>query len=327
MSTTAANEIWVEKYRPETLDDIRGNEAVINRMKDYVSDDSMPNLLLAGKQGIGKTAATLAFVKDKYGDDWQNHFLQLNASDARGIDTVRNEIKGFAKLSTVSNHQFKIVFLDEVDNMTRDAQPALRRVMEDYHDRTRFILSCNYPNKLIDPLQSRCSVYYLSPLSETEMFDLLKDIANTEALDYKDDQLERIARIADGDARTAIHTLQTSVQNGIVQDVNLDALSAFPEYDEVHQIVDKALIGDHDCMSELDAIIARGIDAQSLCSMLLTVVKDIEVPEDVRMKLIDSVGECEWRILNGANPNVQFNAFLAKARVARHLSLSGYEDA
>ena len=327
MSTTAANEIWVEKFRPETLDDIRGNEAVINRLKDYVNDDSMPNLLLAGKQGIGKTAATLAFVKDKYGDDWQNHFLQLNASDARGIDTVRNEIKGFAKLSTVSNHQFKIVFLDEVDNMTRDAQPALRRVMEDYHDRTRFILSCNYPNKLIDPLQSRCSVYYLSPLSETEMFDLLKDIANTEALDYKDDQLERIARIADGDARTAIHTLQTSVQNGIVQDVNLDALSAFPEYDEVHQIVDKALIGDHDCMSELDAIIARGIDAQSLCSMLLTVVKDIDVPEDVRMKLIDSVGECEWRILNGANPNVQFNAFLAKARVARHLSLSGYEDA
>jgi len=327
MSTTAANEIWVEKFRPETLDDIRGNEAVINRMKDYVTDDSMPNLLLAGKQGIGKTAATLAFVKDKYGDDWQNHFLQLNASDARGIDTVRNEIKGFAKLSTVSNHQFKIVFLDEVDNMTRDAQPALRRVMEDYHDRTRFILSCNYPNKLIDPLQSRCSVYYLSPLSEAEMFDLLKDIANTEALDYKDDQLERIARIADGDARTAIHTLQTSVQNGIVQDVNLDALSAFPEYDEVHQIVDKALIGDHDCMSELDAIIARGIDAQSLCNMLLVVVKDIDVPEDVRMKLIDSVGECEWRILNGANPNVQFNAFLAKARVARHLSLSGYEDA
>ncbi len=325
--TQASDEIWVEKFRPETLDEVRGNDAVVNRLKDYVSDDSMPNIMLAGQQGIGKTAAVVAFAKDKYGDDWQNHFLQMNASDERGIDVVRDKIKQFAELSTVSDHQFKIIFLDEVDNMTRDAQPALRRVMEDYHDRTRFFLSCNYPNKLIDPLQSRCSVYYMSPLDSQQMLTLLEDIASQEGVSYQQDQLEQIVRLADGDARTAIHTLQTSVQNGTVQDENLTALNAFPDKQEVRQIFDKALMGEHDAMSDLDDLIASGIDTQSLCDLFLEVIREHDnLSEDARMKMMDSIGECEWRILNGSNPNVQFNSFLAKVRVARHLSLDNYEN-
>lgn len=326
MTTEAANEIWVEAYRPDTLSEVRGNDDVIQRLEDYVDDDSMPNIMLAGQQGIGKTAAAVAFAKDKYGDDWQNHFMQMNASDERGIDTVRNKIKEFAKLSTISDHQYKIVFLDEADNLTRDAQPALRRIMEDYHDRTRFFLSCNYPNKLIDPLQSRCSVYYMSPLNDPQLFDLIKDIAEEEGVSYKDDQLEKIVKLADGDARNAIHTLQTSVQDGVVKDGNISALTAFPEKSEVESIVKKSLVGDHEAMSDLDALIASGIDTQSLCDLFLEVVKEIDVPEDARMKMIDSIGDVEWRILNGSNPNVQFNALLAKIRVARHLSLPGYEQ-
>ena len=327
MTTEAANEIWVERFRPQTLDDIRGNDEIINSLKDYVNDDSMPNILLAGQQGIGKTAAAVAFAKDKYGDDWQNHFLDMNASDERGIDTVRNKVKDFAGLSTVSNHQFKIVFLDEADNLTRDAQPALRRIMEDYHDRTRFILSCNYPNKLIDPIQSRCSTYFMRPLDDSQMFDLINDIATQEALDYTPDQLEQIVRLADGDARSAIHTLQTSVQNGQVRDEKLTALTAFPDQAEVEEVFEMALEGDHDAMSKLDSIIARGVDAQSLCDMFLQVVKDYDdLNEFRRAKMIDKVGDLEWRILNGSNPNVQFNSFLANIRVARHMDLSNYES-
>lgn len=327
MTTEAANEIWVERYRPDTLSEVRGNDAVVNRLEDYVSDNSMPNIMLAGQQGIGKTAAVVAFVKDKYGDGWQNHFLQMNASDERGIDVVRDKIKQFAELSTVSDQQFKIIFLDEVDNMTRDAQPALRRVMEDYHDRTRFFLSCNYPNKLIDPLQSRCSVYYMSPLNNEQMFSLLEDIATKESVSYENDQLEQIVRLADGDARTAIHTLQTSVQGGVVRDQNLSALKAFPDKQEVRDIFDKALMGEHEAMSDLDSLLASGIDTQSLCSMFLDVIQEHdELPEDARMKMMDSIGECEWRVLNGSNPNVQFNSFLAKVRVARHLSLDNYSQ-
>ena len=325
MVEAASDEIWVEKYRPDTLSEVRGNEAVVQRLEDYVHDNSMPNIMLAGQQGIGKTAAIVAFVKDKYGDDWQNHFLQMNASDERGIDVVRNKIKQFAELSTVSDHQFKIVFLDEADNLTRDAQPALRRIMEDYHDRTRFFLSCNYPNKIIDPIQSRCSVYYMQPLSDAQMFDLLTDIADSEGVGYKDDQLDKIVRMVDGDARNAIHTLQTSVQDGEVQDANLTALRAFPERQEVQEIFEKSLLGDHEAMSDLDELIARGIDTQSLCDLFLEVAKDADIPEDARMKILDCIGECEWRILNGSNPNVQFNALLAKIRVARHISLDNYE--
>lgn len=325
MSDTASDAIWVEKYRPDTLGDIRGNDVVLNRLQDYVNDNSMPNIMLAGQQGIGKTASVVAFAKDKYGDEWRNHLLQMNASDERGIDVVRNKIKEFAELSTVSDHQFKIVFLDEADQLTNDAQPALRRIMEDYHDRTRFFLSCNYPNKIIDPIQSRCSVYFMTPLDHTQMYDLLEDIVQEEGVGFKPDQLDQIARLADGDARNAIHTLQTSVQDGAVQDENLTALKAFPERQEVQEIFEKAVLGNHDAMSDLDALIARGIDTQSLCDMFLDVVKDAEVPEDARMKMIDAVGECEWRILNGSNPNVQFNAFLAKVRVARHLSIPGYD--
>ena len=326
MSDPAQEQIWVEKYRPDTLDEVRGNDVVISRLKEYVNDDSMPNIMLAGQQGIGKTAAIVAFAKDKYGDEWQNHLLQMNASDERGIDVVRNKIKEFAELSTVSDHQFKLVFLDEADQLTNDAQPALRRIMEDYHDRTRFFLSCNYPNKIIDPIQSRCSVYYMSPLSDGQMFDLISDIADNEAISYKNDQIEQIVKLADGDARNAIHTLQTSVQDGSVKDENLTALKAFPEKGEVKQIFDKAVLGDHEAMSELDALLASGIDTQSLCDLFLEVIKESDVPEDSKMKMMDAIGECEWRILNGSNPNVQFNAFLAKVRVARHLSLSGYDD-
>jgi replication factor C small subunit len=325
MSDPATDAIWVEKYRPDTLDEVRGNEAVISRLKDYVDDDSMPNIMLAGQQGIGKTAAVKAFVKDKYGDDWQNHFLQMNASDERGIDVVRNKIKQFAELSTVSDYQYKIVFLDESDNMTRDAMPALRRIMEDYHDRTRFFLSCNYPNKIIDPIQSRCSVYYMSPLGHDDMFDLLVDIADDEGVSYKEDQLEKIVRLADGDARNAIHTLQTSVQDGSVQEENITALKAFPEKYEVEEIFEKALVGDHEAMSDLDALLDRGIDTQSLCNLFLQVIKEADVPEDARMKMMDAIGECEWRVLNGSNPNVQFNSFLATVRVARHFSFESYE--
>lgn len=325
MSDPATDAIWVEKYRPDTLDEVRGNEAVISRLEDYVNDDSMPNIMLAGQQGIGKTAAVKAFVKDKYGDDWQNHFLQMNASDERGIDVVRNKIKQFAELSTVSDYQYKIVFLDESDNMTRDAMPALRRVMEDYHDRTRFFLSCNYPNKIIDPIQSRCSVYYMSPLGHDDMFGLIKDIANEEGVSFKDDQLEKIVRLADGDARNAIHTLQTSVQDGSIQEENITALKAFPEKYEVEAIFEKALVGNHEAMSDLDTLLDRGLDAQSLCSLFLQVIKEADVPEDARMKMMDAIGECEWRVLNGSNPNVQFNSFLATVRVARHFSFEAYE--
>ena len=320
---SAANEIWVEKYRPDTLDEIRGNDTLVNRLKEFVDDDSMPNIMFTGPQGVGKTAAARAFAKDKYGDDWQAHFTSLNASDERGIDTVRDKIKSHARTSTVSEHQFKIVFLDEADHLTRSAQPALRRIMEDFHDRTRFFLSCNYPNKIIDPIQSRCSVFSMSPLESDNIYDLIKDIADTEGLDYSPDQLERITRIADGDARKAILTLQSSTNpDGELEDKNINMSSAFPDRETVSEIVDKTLVGDHSAMEDLDDFLASGIDTATLANVFLKEIKSREdLPEDARMKMIDKIGDVEWRVINGSNPNVQFNSLLATMFVARHINV------
>ena len=159
---------WVEKYRPQSLDDIVGQEHIINRLKKYVGEESMPNLMFTGPAGVGKTTTALALVKSILGEYWRQNFLELNASDARGIDTVRNDIKNFCRLKPVGA-PFRIIFLDEVDNMTKDAQHALRREMEMYTKTASFILSCNYSSKIIDPIQSRCAIFRFAPIKGEEV--------------------------------------------------------------------------------------------------------------------------------------------------------------
>ena len=148
---------WVEKYRPQKLEDVVGQKQIISRLEKYVGEGSMPNLMFTGPAGVGKTTTALALVKSILGEYWRQNFLELNASDARGIDTVRDRIKNFCRLKPVGA-PFRIIFLDEVDNMTKDAQHALRREMEMYTKTASFILSCNYSSKIIDPIQSRCAI-------------------------------------------------------------------------------------------------------------------------------------------------------------------------
>lgn len=324
--TTVQDQMWVEKYRPDTLADVRGNKDIIDRLTSYADDPSMPNLLFAGPAGTGKTTAATALAKDKYGDEWQDHFMQLNASDDRGIDTVREEIKDFARLSTISEHEWKIVFLDEADHLTRDAQPAMRRVMEDYHDRTRFILSCNWPNKLIDPIQSRCTTLRLSQLDQEIVVEMMAEICDNEDVDYTEDQLQSIAKMADGDTRTAIHTLQSAVIDGEVDDVVMESLLAYPDPEQIDNLFQRAIRGDHDVMEEIDSILSDGVDEQQLLNEFLDAAKRSDIPADAKMKVMDKIGETEWRIINGSNPNVQFNALVANLRVARHLSLEPYRS-
>ena len=149
------NTIWIEKYRPATLNDVVGQREIVERLKNYVGAQSLPHLLFTGTAGIGKTTSAVALAREFFGDDWQVNFRELNASDERGIDVVRNQIKQFARTAPMGKATFKILFLDEADALTNDAQSALRRTMENYAQTCRFILSCNYSSKIIDPIPIR----------------------------------------------------------------------------------------------------------------------------------------------------------------------------
>lgn len=324
----AARQMWVEKYRPETLDEIRGNEAEVQRLKQWVDDEAAPNMLLSGPQGTGKTAAARAFCKEKYGDDWQNHVLEMNASDERGIDVVRDKIKTFAAEGGVlAEHDFNVAILDESDSMTRDAQPAMRRVMEDFHDRTRFILLCNYSSRIIDPIQSRCAPLRMSPLADDQILELLHDVAGEEGVDFEDEQLWEIAKYADGDARRAIHTLQSAVVDGSVTDVSLEAVVSMVDRAAIEEIVELALGGaQEDAVEALDSLLEEGADPGMLAEEFLVVVKERreDLPADSWALLLDDIASAEWRTMQGASPKIQFHNLVASMAVSRHVGLANY---
>jgi replication factor C small subunit len=323
--------VWVERYRPEGMDDIIGHEQIKDRMKEFIGDPEMPNLLFAGPQGVGKTAMIQAFCREKYESNWRGNMLEMNASDERGIDTVREKIKGFARTGAVDS-DFKIIFLDEADQLTNDAQPALRRVMEDYSDVTRFVLSCNYPNQIIDPLQSRCAPFYFNRLDTSDVQKLIVRVLTGEGIEFDQDTVEKLAKEADGDGRKAINMLQVAV--------DLDAKQLREEWADVQvspvdknlisEIVDMALTGElDDAMAKLDSeVIKQGVNHQMLAKQFLYQIKRRpEIPADARVKMVDKVAEVDYRVMYGANPQIQFHSLIADLHVARHLSIPSYREA
>jgi replication factor C small subunit len=311
-ATATGREIWIEKYRPQGLDDVHGQEAIVERIQSYIDQDDVPHLLFSGPAGVGKTTTATAIAREVYGDEWRGNFLELNASDQRGIDVVRDRIKGFARSSFGGD--FRIVFLDEADSLTDSAQAALRRTMEQFSDNTRFILSCNYSSKIIDPIQSRCAVFRFSPLGDEAVAAQVREIAATESIEVTDDGVDAIVYAADGDMRRAINSLQAAATTGdVVDEEAVYAITATARPEEIESMVTDALAGDFTrARSTLDTLLTDiGMAGGDVIDQLHRSVWEFDLEEREAVRLLERIGEADYRIAEGANEQVQLEALLA----------------
>ncbi|MGA2676984.1 MAG: replication factor C small subunit [Methanobacterium sp.] len=309
---------WVEKYRPKNLDEVVGQDHIIQRLKRYIKEGSLPNLMFTGPAGVGKTTTALALGKALLGEYWRQNFLELNASDARGIDTVRHNIKNFCRLKAVGS-PFRIVFLDEVDNMTKDAQHALRREMEMYTKTASFILSCNYSSKIIDPIQSRCAIFRFTPVKGHQIIKRLEVIAEAEKIEVTLNALESIVYFAEGDMRRAVNILQTSSSVGEeVTEENVQEVVSKAKPQDVRKIINKALAGDFLDARDLlrEVMVIQGISGEDLVTQIYQEVaqmaRDGLIGEELYVDLIENIGKYDYRIREGSNPRIQLEALLTK---------------
>ncbi len=308
------NDVWVEKYRPKKLDEVVGQEGVIERLKSYVGSRNMPHLMFAGPAGTGKTTSAIALVKEMFGEDWKLNFHELNASDERGIDVVRKNIKDFARTAPIADTPFKVIFLDEADALTSDAQAALRRTMEKYTNTCRFILSCNYSSKIIDPIQSRCAVFRFRPLNEDDVKKYLGRIIKEEKLKVTDDGMDALIYVAEGDLRKATNILQVSASLGgeIDQEV-VYKTSATGKPAQVKEMLEVALGGEFmPARNLLDTLLINyGLSGEDIIRQVHRTAFDIDIDELLRVRLLEKIGETEFRLIEGSNVRIQIEALLA----------------
>lgn len=305
---------WVEKYRPQTLDDVVGQKHIVDRLKKYVDGESMPNLMFTGPAGVGKTTSALALVKSILGDNWRANFLELNASDARGIETVRTNIKNFCRLKPVGA-PLRIIFLDEVDNMTKDAQHALRREMEMYTKTASFILSCNYSSKIIDPIQSRCAIFRFAPIKGEEIVERLKYIASQEGFEYEDKAIETIVYFSEGDMRKSVNMLQSAASAGeVISEDGVYGVVSKAKPQEIKNMINSALMGDFiKARNTLrDVMILQGTSGEDMVNQIYQELSKRVMDGEIYMDLIGALAETDFRIREGANPRIQLEALLTK---------------
>jgi len=309
-----ASEIWTEKYRPTNFSEIVGQEDIIKKVQSLTNSLNIPHLLLAGPAGTGKSTLALIIVKELFGSNWKENYLELNASDERGIQVVREKVKNFARTKSIGNVPFKIIFLDEADALTPEAQQALRRTMENYSSTCRFILSCNYSSRIIDPIQSRCAAFRFKLLEKKDIEKIIKKIGENENLQISDEAIEILYEGSEGDCRRAINLLQSTAFISPV--VNKDIVStvisnAKPK--DIRTVLDYALSGDFQKSREklLDVMLKESISGQDIIKAIQKEIWNLPVEPELKVKLTEKTGETEFRIVEGSDPFIQLQSLIA----------------
>ena len=317
MAARGSEAVWVEKYRPSSLKEMLGQEAILPLLRSYAEKRSMPHLMFAGPPGSGKTTAALALARDLFGADWRSSFMELNASDERGIDTVRTTIKQYARTAPIGDVGFKILFLDEADNLTSEAQASLRRLMERYSGSCRFILSCNYSSRIIDPIQSRCAVFRFRAYSPEAVRTQVKRIAAAEGKKVSPEALETILTASGGDMRRATNLLQLAgTHSDNITAETIKEYATIPLRREVEGMLSAALTGNfREARDRLFTLfVERGASGEDILKAIHSYLPDIPdavLPPREKVRLLEYLGEVDFRLAQGASDRIQLEAVLA----------------
>lgn len=312
--------IWTEKYRPNSFSEIKGQNNAVNKIKAFVEQKNMPHLMLSGPAGVGKTTAALVIAKELFGESWRANFLELNASDERGIDIIRNKVKDFARTKAIGDVPFKIIYLDECDALTSEAQQALRRTMENFAQTCRFILSCNYSSKIIDPIQSRCAIFRFKPLEEEHLRDILSRIEWEEKIKIDEAAKKALVIISNGDARRMENVLQscTAMSKNINEEL-VYSLASVAKPKELRNVLELALENKFiEARNELLKVMTNyGLSGLDVIRQMQKEISELNLDSRKQMRLIEKCGEAEFRISEGSDDFLQLEAFLAGVALAR----------
>jgi replication factor C subunit 3/5 len=311
---------WVEKYRPSTFNDLISHDNIIKTLDKLISSNKLPHLLFYGPPGTGKTSTILATARKMNGPSYQNLILELNASDDRKINVVREQIKDFASTKKIFDTGIKLIILDEADAMTNDAQAALRRVIEKYSANTRFCLICNHVNKIIPAIQSRCTKFRFGPLDLNQVRPRLEEIIATEKLNVTEDGIRALLRLSKGDMRKVLNVLQsTSMAFDVVNEENVYNCTGNPLPNLIREMVNWMLSLDFKEAYDkiLEAKTERGIALQDILRDVHTLVTHIKFTDNVLIDIYSKLGEIEQRLNSGANEKIQLGALVSLFQVTR----------